>query len=174
MSKTAKKTDPKLWEAVKHEVVESGKGGRPGQLSARKAQLATQEYKQEGGGYVGRKSGDNSLRQWQEEDWGTKSGRKSTETGERYLPKTAREDLSDEEYRKTTEKKRADTRKGKQFSRQPKRIAEKTARHRATGQADGAGGRTKAELMAEAKRRNIRGRSRMRKDELADALGRGG
>src|SRR5690242_19784193 len=115
MSKTAEKTDPKLWEEVKHEDVESDKGGRPGQWSARKAQLATQEYKKEGGGYVGRKSDDNSLQQWQKEDWGTKSGRKSTETGERYLPKKAREDLSDEDYRKTTEKKRADTRKGKQF-----------------------------------------------------------
>ena len=47
---------------------------------ARKAQMAVQEYKKEGGGYVGPKSEDNSLVKWTEEDWGTKSGEKSTET----------------------------------------------------------------------------------------------
>lgn len=45
MSGTAKKTDPKLWERVKHAVTESDKGGKPGQWSARKAQMATAEYK---------------------------------------------------------------------------------------------------------------------------------
>ncbi len=55
MSKTAEKADPKLWEKVKEEVEAGDKGGKPGQWSARKAQLAVHEYKEEGGGYKGEK-----------------------------------------------------------------------------------------------------------------------
>lgn len=165
MAKTAKKTDPDLWDDVKREVTAGDKGGRKGQWSARKAQLATQAYQERGGGYEGEKSKENSLQEWQDEDWGTGSGKKSTETGERYLPKAARESLSDEEYSRTTEKKRRDTKKGRQFSGQPKDVRRKTARHRN-------GGDTKAALYDEAKRRDIEGRSKMSKAELAEALGR--
>tara|TARA_B100000519_G_C14011859_1_gene329118 strand:+ start:297 stop:548 length:252 start_codon:yes stop_codon:yes gene_type:complete len=75
-----------------------------------------------------------SLRKWTKQEWGTKSGKPSTQgskaTGERYLPKKAREALSDKEYAATTRKKREDTKKGKQHSRQPKKIAKKTSKHR--------------------------------------------
>lgn len=169
MGATAKKTNPKLWERVKAKVTRSDKGGRPGQWSARKAQLATQEYKKEGGGYKGEKSDDNHLQQWQDEDWGTKSGKKSGETGERYLPKKAREDLSKEEYARTTAKKRADTKKGKQHSKQPADVAAKTAKHRDGGSSSS--GKTKAALYEEAKKRDIPGRSTMSKGELETALG---
>lgn len=162
MSETAEKADPKLWETVKEEVTAGAKGGKKGQWSARKAQLAVSEYKKRGGGYKGRKDEDNSLHRWTEEDWGTKSGKESGETGERYLPKKAREALSDGEYRRTTAKKRADTKKGKQFSSQPDDVASKTKRFRDH--------RTKADLYAEAKKRDISGRSRMSKDQLAHAL----
>src|ERR1700742_4058034 len=114
MTATAEKTDPKLWDEVKHEVTGGTKGGKPGQWSARKAQLAVAEYKREGGGYKGGKSYDNHLARWTEEDWGTKSGQPSGETGERYLPKKAWKALSPKEYSQTTAKKRADARKGKQ------------------------------------------------------------
>ena len=63
MTKATERTDPKLWEKVKDEVTEGDKGGRPGQWSARKAQLAVGEYKKEGGGYKGEKSADNHLHQ---------------------------------------------------------------------------------------------------------------
>ncbi len=169
MSGTAEKTDPKLWDKVKDKVTEGDKGGHPGQWSARKAQLAVAEYKKEGGGYEGEKSADNHLHQWTEEDWGTKSGQESGETGERYLPKAARDHLSDEDYARTTAKKRADTRKGKQFSAQPKDVAQKTAHDRETGHADA----SKAALYAEAKRRDVPGRSSMSKAELQKALGHG-
>ncbi len=172
MSGTAKKTDPKLWDKVKDEVTEGDKGGRPGQWSARKAQLAVAEYKKEGGGYKGEKSADNHLHQWTEEDWGTKSGEESGKTGERYLPKAARDHLSDAEYARTTAKKRADTKKGKQFSAQPKDVARKTAHDRETGHAGG-GNDSKAALYAEAKRQGVPGRSRMSKAELQKALGHG-
>jgi hypothetical protein len=69
MTGTAEKSDPKLWEKVKKEVVASDKGGKPGQWSARKAQLAVHEYKEEGGGYKGKKSADNHLAQWTKEEW---------------------------------------------------------------------------------------------------------
>lgn len=130
MASSARRTDPGLWEEVKAEVTASGKGGREGQWSARKAQFAVQQYKQRGGGYQGDKRADNSLQQWTEEDWGTKSGRTSRESGERYLPKQARAALADEEYARTTRKKREDTARGKQFSAQPEGVRRKTARYR--------------------------------------------
>lgn len=173
MSAVAEKTNPALWEKVKKTVTDGGKGGKPGQWSARKAQLATQEYKHEGGGYEGRKGADNHLAQWGEEAWGTKSGKPSGETGERYLPKKAREHLTYEEYRRTTAKKRADSRKGRQFSAQPADVARKTAADRETGHASparGRGGPTKAELMETARARNIPGRSKMTRDQLARAV----
>ena len=51
-------------------------------------------------------------------------------TGERYLPEKAIKSLSAKEYAATSRKKRKDTKKGKQHSAQPKKIAKKTARHR--------------------------------------------
>ena len=172
MSATAEKSDPKLWDKVKAEVTAGDKGGHAGQWSARKAQLAVAEYKKAGGGYEGEKAPDNHLQQWTDEDWGTKSGGLSGETGERYLPRAARDHLTEEEYARTTAKKRADTKKGRQFSAQPGDVAHKTAHDRETGHAD-AGGGSKAALYAEAKRRGVPGRSRMSKTELQKALGHG-
>ena len=174
MSETAKKTDPKLWERVKKKVTKSAKGGKPGQWSARKAQMATQEYKREGGGYDGKKTDDNHLKQWTDEEWGTKSGRESGKTGERYLPKKAREKLSDDAYARSTAKKRADSAKGKQFSKQPKDVAEKAASARKTGKTGKSTakdkGPTKAELMTKARAQGVAGRSAMSKAELARAV----
>ncbi|SDN66246.1 hypothetical protein SAMN05216360_11058 [Methylobacterium phyllostachyos] len=179
MSGTAKKTDPKLWEKVKKQVTKSEKGGKPGQWSARKAQMATAEYKKEGGGYAGKKSDDNHLKQWTDEEWDTKSGKESGKTGERYLPKKAREKLSDKEYADSTAKKRADSAKGKQFSKQPKAAAEKSAAARKTGKASSSkasgkteskSGTTKAELMRKARAQNVPGRSKMSKAQLEHAV----
>jgi hypothetical protein len=129
------RTNEALWKRIVARVKAGSKGGKAGQWSARKAQLATQAYKKAGGGYSGAKTkAQKSLSKWTKEKWGTKSGKNSTQgkkaTGERYLPKKARESLSKKEYAKTSAKKRADTKKGKQFSKQPKKIAKKTARHR--------------------------------------------
>lgn len=172
MSDTAERADPKLWEKVKKEVTQSSKGGKAGQWSARKAQMAVQEYKERGGGYKGDQSEDNSLKQWTEEEWGTKSGKKSRKTGERYLPRKAREALSDKDYRKTSEKKRKDTRKGKQHSKQPEPIAEKTARYRSDGKSSASEEPTKKQLMEEARELDIRGRSKMDKAELQKSVDR--
>ena len=77
-----------------------------------------------------------SLLDWGKQDWGTKSGKPSTvgpkATGERYLPRKARQALSAQEYAATSRKKKRDTKAGKQFSKQPKRIAKKTRKYRKT------------------------------------------
>jgi hypothetical protein len=130
----ARSDEPK-WKRIVAAIKAGSKGGKPGQWSARKAQLATQRYKKSGGGYSGPKTkAQKSLSKWTSEKWGTKSGKNSTQgkkaTGERYLPKAARDALSKKEYAKTSAKKRRDTKAGKQFSSQPRKIAKKTARHR--------------------------------------------
>ena len=85
------------------------------------------------------KKSQQSLKDWGKQDWGTKSGKKSSDTGERYLPRKAREALSDSEYAATTAKKRKDKAAGKQHSKQPDKIADKTKRYRSKkgGKADG-------------------------------------
>ena len=128
-------TKPGLRERLKNQIMSGSKGGKPGQWSARKAQLLAQAYKKSGGGYSGSKtSGQKSLSKWTKEEWGTKSGKPSTQgakaTGERYLPKKARQALTSAEYAKTSAAKRAGTRAGKQFVKQPKSIAKKTAKYR--------------------------------------------
>ena len=76
------------------------------------------------------KKSQRSLRAWSKQDWGTKSGKKSSETGERYLPKAARDSLTSAEYAATTAKKRKDKAAGKQHSKQPKKTARKTRQYR--------------------------------------------
>jgi len=124
-------TNEKMRERIKDKIMAGSKGGKPGQWSARKAQLLAAEYKKAGGGYKGGKSKpQKSLDKWTKEEWGTKSGKRSQDTGERYLPKKAREALSPAEYAATTNAKREGTKQGKQFVKQPKNIAEKTSRYR--------------------------------------------
>ena len=76
------------------------------------------------------KKSQRSLRAWTKQKWRTKSGKKSSETGERYLPEKAIKALSSAEYAATTRKKKADTAKGKQHSKQPKKVARKTRVYR--------------------------------------------
>ena len=163
---SAKKTDPKLWEKVKQEYMDSDKGGEPGQWSARKAQLSVQAYKKRGGGYEddGTDQEDTDLHQWTEEDWGTKSGEESGETGERYLPKKVRMLLTEDEYRRSTKKKKSDSHQGdEQFSDQPDDVKEKVAKIKD-------GGPTKEMLAERARDLDISGRADMNKDELLKAI----
>ena len=71
-----------------------------------------------------------SLKSWTKQKWRTKSGKPSSKTGERYLPEKAIKSLTSAEYAATTKAKREGTRKGKQFVKQPKGIAKKTAKYR--------------------------------------------
>ena len=120
------RTNEKLWEKAKAEA----KAKMGGKHSARAMQLAGKIYKEKGGEYSGEKTeAQKSLTKWTKEDWGTKSGKPSTQgseaTGERYLPKQAREKLTPAEYGATTRAKREGTRQGKQFVPQPESIKKK-------------------------------------------------
>ena len=112
-------TKPSLRKKIISQVKASSKGGKPGQWSARKAQLAAKKYKESGGGYSGpKKKSQKSLSKWTKEKWRTKSGKPSTQgpkaTGERYLPEKAIKSLSPSEYSATSRKKREGMSKGQQ------------------------------------------------------------
>ena len=76
------------------------------------------------------KAPQQSLKNWGDQKWRTKSGKPSSKTGERYLPEAAIKSLSPSEYAATTRAKRAGKSAGKQFVKQPAKIAAKTARFR--------------------------------------------
>jgi hypothetical protein len=118
------RTNQELWERIVEEVKKGSKGGNPGEWSARKAQLAVLLYKKRGGGYRGEKSSNNSLVRWTDQDWTTKSGKPSLETGERYLPRKGIESLTPAQYAATSRAKRKGMKEGKQFVKQPKSIAD--------------------------------------------------
>jgi len=83
------------------------------------------------------KKSQQSLKNWTDQKWRTKSGKPSTQgseaTGERYLPEKAIKAMSSSEYAASTKKKREDTAKGKQHSKQPKKAAKTARRFRNTG-----------------------------------------
>jgi allophanate hydrolase subunit 2 len=121
------RTNEALWEKAKTEA----KAKMGGKHSARAIQLAGKIYRDKGGSYTGPKTeAQKSMSKWSKESWQTKSGKPSSKTGERYLPKKAIEALTSAEYAATTRAKRAGTRQGKQFVAQPKKVAEKVAKYR--------------------------------------------
>ena len=126
-------TKPDLRERLKAKITKGDKGGKPGQWSARKAQLLTQEYEKAGGGY---KKAPNekqrSLKKWGEEEWTTSDGKKAQREGgtTRYLPKKAWSKLKPGEKVSTNKKKVAGSKKGEQFVANTAKAA--TARKKAT------------------------------------------
>ena len=111
-------TKPELREKIKTQITAGDKGGRPGQWSARKAQLVASEYEKEGGGYKkgSRTSGQKHLESWTEEKWQTADGKKAVHgtSTSRYLPEKAWEKLSPAEKKATDSKKRTVSKTGKQ------------------------------------------------------------
>jgi hypothetical protein len=126
---SAKKSNPAKWKRIVSAVKAGSKGGRPGQWSARKAQIAVARYKKSGGGYSGAKKKSNSLSKWSKQKWRTSDGKKS-EGKKRYLPDAAWKALSPAEKRATNRAKAVGNKKGKQFVKQPKSIAKKVRRYR--------------------------------------------
>ncbi|MEL7078302.1 MAG: hypothetical protein AAGK10_03505 [Cyanobacteria bacterium J06555_3] len=96
-----KYTKPDLRRQIKDELMQSDKGGKPGQWSARKSQLLVQEYEKQGGGYKKQNKDEaaKSLEEWGEQNWQTQSGEQARQDGKtkRYLPRAVWEKLSDEE-----------------------------------------------------------------------------
>ena len=119
---TSQYTDPQLRERLKAEILAGDRGGRPGQWSARKAQLLAREYAKAGGGYTSDKAHESeaarSLDEWTAEEWTTRDGsghaRDGAETA-RYLPKDAWAQLPPEEAEATDRRKREASRRGQQF-----------------------------------------------------------
>ena len=75
------------------------------------------------------KKSQKSLVSWGKQKWRTKSGKPSKQTGEdTYLPTI--KSLTPAQYAATTKAKREGTKKGKQFVKQPKSIAKRTAKFR--------------------------------------------
>ena len=125
---TSKKTKPGLWKKVVASVKASSKGGRAGQWSARKAQLAVQKYKKAGGGYKGVKSSSNSLSKWTKQDWGyvsPKDAQKPRTQRGRYLPKSVRESMTSSQKQEANRRKRAASKAGKQRASYQKSVAKK-------------------------------------------------
>lgn len=99
-------TDLQLRDRIKAEVTAGDRGGKPGQWSARKAQLVAAEYKRAGGEYTTDKehesAGAKHLDEWTDEQWQTSDGSADADHGRRrYLPKEAWEQLTDEEKQQT-------------------------------------------------------------------------
>ncbi len=126
---SAKKSNPAKWKRIVAAVKAGTKGGRAGQWSARKAQIATARYKKSGGGYSGAKKKSNSLSKWSKQKWRTSDG-KPSKGKKRYLPDAAWKSLSAAEKRATNRAKAKGNKKGKQFVKQPKSIAKKVRRYR--------------------------------------------
>ena len=126
---TATKKNPGLWKSIVARVKAGTKGGNAGQWSARKAQLAVGLYKKSGGGYSGAKSASNALAKWTSQKWTTSSG-KPSEGKRRYLPQKAWQSLSASEKKRTNQAKAMGNAQGKQFVKQPKKIALKVKKFR--------------------------------------------
>lgn len=112
-------TNPELREKIKAEILAGDKGGKPGQWSARKAQMVAHEYEKEGGGY--KQPPDEkqqSLKEWGDEHWTTADGKPAVrEDGKtaRYLPEEAWAKLTPEQKRATNRKKLEGSEHGQQF-----------------------------------------------------------
>ena len=113
---SAKKTKPALWKRIVASVKRGSKGGRSGQWSARKAQLATARYKKAGGGYRGAKSSKNKLTKWSKQKWDYVSkgdAKKPRAKRGRYLPASVRKSLTPSQKAATNRRKRAANKAGK-------------------------------------------------------------
>lgn len=134
---TAAKTDdqytqPELREQIKAEILAGDKGGKPGQWSARKAQMVAHEYEARGGGYKHeRTEAQEHLHEWTAEHWQTSDGKPAQRDGvtTRYLPEEAWQKLSPGEKKATNAKKVKGSKEGKQFVANTRAAAE--ARHEA-------------------------------------------
>jgi site-specific DNA-cytosine methylase len=112
------RTNEALWKRIVASVKAGSKGGKPGQWSARKAQLATLRYKKAGGRYSGPKTkAQESLSKWTRQKWRTSDGKPAIRKGgtRRYLPDAAWRQLSAGEKAATNRAKIAGSRKGRQF-----------------------------------------------------------
>jgi len=162
-------TQPELRQKIKEELMQSDKGGKKGQWSARKSQLLAKEYEDQGGGYKHEKDEQaKALDQWTKEDWQTQDGeanaRKKGKTS-RYLPKAVWDKLSPAEQQEAEQTKAQGSKKGEQ------QVAYTPAVKKALQQVKKEEKKpTKKDLLAEAKKLDIKGRSKMNTAALEKAI----
>ena len=167
-----KYTKPDLRRQIKDELMQSDKGGKPGQWSARKSQLLVQEYEKQGGGYKKDDKDDaaKSLEEWGEQDWQTQDGTEARQGGKtkRYLPQAVWSRLSKEEKQEAERIKQQASRQGEQYVEWTPAIKRAMAE---AGYADNTVEEpTKQELYERAQELDIDGRSQMDKAELQKAV----
>jgi hypothetical protein len=165
---TEKYTQPHLREKIKEDLKQSDKGGKPSQWSARKSQLLVQEYEKQGGGYKQNQKDEaaQSLETWTNQDWQTQDGKAKARQGkttQRYLPKAVWDRLSEAE-KQEAERTKAENSQTEQFVEWPPAV--KRAMQAVADQKEP----TQQQLYEQARKLDIRGRSKMNKAELLAAL----
>lgn len=168
-----KYTDPELRHQIKEELMNSDKGGEPGQWSARKSQMLVREYEKRGGGYKTSEKDEaaKSLEEWTEQDWQTEDGSDRAREGDitkRYLPKAVWDQLSDREKAEAERTKEEASKHGEQHVELPP--AAKKAMHDYEHDSEDDRSVTKEELYEQAKALHIEGRSKMNREELLSAI----
>lgn len=128
-------TKPALRESIKNRVMAGSDGGRPGQWSARKAQLVAQRYRKAGGGYrTGKRTrAQRSLKKWTKQRWRTSDSKPAERGGKmrRYLPDKVWKRLTPSQTAATNRKKLAGDKQGRQFVRNTQRVGAIAKRYRA-------------------------------------------
>lgn len=190
-----KYTNPELRRRLKEEILQSDKGGKPGQWSARKSQILVREYEEQGGDYKSdeRDEAAQSLIEWEEQDWQTEEGDDRAREGKvtkRYLPKAVWDKLSETEKQEAERVKEEASKKGIQHvdwtpavkramqeyeqEFQHEHELDESAHHqsskRSNEQSHEEDDRTKEELYEQAKELHISGRSKMNREELIEAI----
>ncbi|MBC7919490.1 MAG: hypothetical protein H7Z75_00200 [Ferruginibacter sp.] len=169
-----KYTRPELRDKIKEELMQSDKGGKTGQWSARKSQLLVQEYERQGGGYAGKKDeAAHSLEEWTKQEWQTQQGganARGRKTTKRYFPKQAWEMLTEEEKREAEQTKQKGSGQGEQFVEYTPAMKKALKRVQEAGRQPDGDGETRQALYQSAQQLGIAGRSRMTKEELRKAV----
>jgi hypothetical protein len=180
-----KYTDPELRRRLKDQILQSDKGGKAGQWSARKSQILVREYESQGGEYrtSEKDKAARSLEEWEEQDWQTEDGSDRAREGKitkRYLPKAVWDKLSASEKQEAERSKEEASKKGLQHVDWTPAI--KKAMHdyeQSMHKSDSSDRKnknsqnseiTRQDLYERAKQFNIPGRSKMNRDELVAAV----
>ena len=178
-----KYTDPNLRRRLKDEILQSDKGGKAGQWSARKSQMLVREYEAQGGGYTTSEKDDaaHSLEEWEEQDWQTENGSERAREGKitkRYLPKAVWDKLSASEKQEAERSKEEASKKGIQHVDWTPAIKKAMHEYEQSMHESKSHGRkntkglemSRQALYERAKQFDIPGRSKMTRDELVAAV----
>ncbi|MGL5806239.1 MAG: hypothetical protein ACRC11_12495 [Xenococcaceae cyanobacterium] len=185
-----KYTDPELRRQLKEKILESDRGGKPGQWSARKSQILVKEYEKQGGDYKKDEKDEaaKSLEQWSQEDWQTEEGddrAREDNTTKRYLPKAVWDKLSKKEKKEAEHSKEKADKKGKQHVKWTPAIKKAMVEYEnecnskksnlpqgvlRNRELESKHEPTKKDLYEQAKTLNIQGRSKMSVGELKKAI----